>query len=436
MISLVKKNKSIASLEPQVVFENNKYYYLPANILKYKQNKNILLFKDKIFKPKVVYNYNIINKPRDYQESVITELIKIFNKTGNMSGQIKARPGFGKTYTTIYLAHHYKKKTLVIIDIKKIAEQWKEAIVEHTSLTEDDIGLIKGDVFDVEDKTFIITTPQTLASKVKNNFEEWYIKMRDIGIDLIVWDEVHKMGNKWASSSLLFHTDNVIGLSATPYNDKDKDILIKSIVGDVIVDYGVYDMKPTINYVHYDSMLGDKHGKRIVWLWNNRFIQGRSIYNSKLIESSSWLNKITEIVKTNIVDKTNKILIVCMTQKQLFAICEELEHNNISSVKLYSKENDIDKIKDVVIVATYKYVSHAYDHKQLNRLILAVPLMGKKSLIQTIGRIVRTADGKTNAIVYDLIDTSPKFNNIFINTKSMKNKILQNEFIDCNFIDI
>ena len=125
-----------------------------------------------------------------------------------------------------------------------------------------------------------------------------------------------------------------------------------------------------------------------------------------------------------------------MTQIQLFKICEKLKEKNIDSVKLYSKENDIDKVKDRVIVATYKYASHAYDHASLNRLILAVPLMGKKSLIQTIGRIVRTSAGKSNAIVYDLIDISSKFNNIFINTKSMKTKILKNEFTNCKFIDL
>ena len=59
--------------------------------------------------------------------------------------------------------------------------------------------------------------------------------------------------------------------------------------------------------------------------------------------------------------------------------------------------------------------------------------MGRKSLIQSIGRIVRLSESKSDAIVYDLIDIDGGFNNIFI--KSIKNKIniLTNEFENCIF---
>jgi superfamily II DNA or RNA helicase len=110
-----------------------------------------------------------------------------------------------------------------------------------------------------------------------------------------------------------------------------------------------------------------------------------------------------------------------------------LKEKNIKSSKLFSEKNDIDKVNDNVIVATYKYASHAFDYAALNRLILATPLMGRKSLIQSIGRIVRLSESKSDAIVYDLIDIDDGFNNIFI--KSIKNKIniLKNEFENCIF---
>jgi hypothetical protein len=72
------------------------------------------------------------------------------------------------------------------------------------------------------------------------------------------------MGVKYASASLLFNTPNVIGLSATPYNPKERDILIKGIFNEVIVKYGEYDFQPTIKFVKYNSELGEKYGNRVV----------------------------------------------------------------------------------------------------------------------------------------------------------------------------
>ena len=132
-------------------------------------------------------------------------------------------------------------------------------------------------------------------------------------------------------------------------------------------------------------------------------------------------------------DNKNKIIIMCMTQIQLEFICTFLENKGLRPTKLYSKKHEIDKTKDDIIVATYKYASHAFDYKELNRLILAVPLSGKKSLIQTIGRVVRTAPNKTDAIVYDLIDIDPGFRKLFVNGINVKVNILNSEFDNCKF---
>jgi superfamily II DNA or RNA helicase len=439
MFTTIRKNDYTITndLLPFVIFENENYYYFPRYIKTYINHPNLINFIDSKFVPSDVRSFEMLTSPRDYQIPIIDTVLEYYKNNGYISGIIKARPGYGKTFSAIYISCQLNKKTLVVIDIKKIAEQWKDAILEHTNLTENDIGLIKGNIFDVEDKTFIITTPQTLSSKVKRNFKDAYLLFRDIGIDMVIIDEAHKMGNVWASASLLYQTNNVIGLSATPYNEKDKDILIRSIVGDIMVEYGEYDFHPTIKYVQYNSGLGATYGKRVNWLWNTRFEQGRSVYNSKLTESTAWINTICSIVKADILpDNNNRMIIICTTQQQLLFIHDALSVIGIDSVKLYSKENTIDKNVDRVIVATYKYASHAFDYKELNRLILAIPLMGKKSLIQSIGRIVRSSLNKSDAIVYDMIDIDSGFNGIFKKTIDSKTKILQTEFDTATFENI
>lgn len=69
----------------------------------------------------------------------------------------------------------------------------------------------------------------------------------------------------------------------------------------------------------------------------------------------------------------------------------------------------------------------------LSALILACPLAGKKSLIQVIGRILRSKEGKKNPIVIDLIDMG--FPQFFLPEVKKKIKILSSEFTGCQLYD-
>jgi len=67
------------------------------------------------------------------------------------------------------------------------------------------------------------------------------------------------------------------------------------------------------------------------------------------------------------------------------------------------------------------------DYKELSCLILCTPLAGKKSLIQVIGRILRTCTDKIKPVVIDFADMSiPSFT---IPEVRMKKQIISNEFL-------
>lgn len=433
MFCTISNDKCDSKLEPYILYKNEKHSYLPRYISDYISNKNIYQYIDPKFVPEKTKPYNFLTEVRPEQVDVLNSILQVYNANGSVNGIIHARPGFGKSFSSIWLAWKLQKKTLIIIDTINIINQWKTEILKHTDLTEDDIGIIKGKKCEVDGKLFILATPQTLASMIKRDIKDAYAKLRDAGIDLICWDEVHIMGGKYASASLLFNTKNIIGLSATPYNPHERDTLIKSIFGEVLVKYGEYDFQPTVKFIKYNSGLGDKYGKRVCYMWSKDFIQGRSIYNSKLTESTTWIENIYTIVKQE-VEAGNKIILLCMTKIQLLFICKYLESKGIVTTKLYSEKNDIDKLQDNTIVATYKYASKAFDYAELSRLILTVPLSGKKSLIQSIGRIVRKFEGKTDATVYDLIDTDAGFRELFTLSINVKINILKSEFDDCEFI--
>jgi superfamily II DNA or RNA helicase len=249
-----------------ILYNNDKNIYLPRNIKELYKDSNITKYVDNSFSPSVIEPYNFVSTLKSEQCDIINSLRDVYDRDGCISGILHIRCGLGKTFLSIYLANLLNKKTIVFVDNDTIAKQWKSEILSHTNLTENDIGLIKADIFDVENKRIIITTPQTFSSKIKRNISNFYKKIKDIGIDLCFYDECHEIGNNYASSLLMLNTKNIIGLTATPYFDKEKGNFIKSVFGNVIIKYTNYDYTPEIKFVKFNSGLGKEYGKRVRFL--------------------------------------------------------------------------------------------------------------------------------------------------------------------------
>ncbi len=64
------------------------------------------------------------------------------------------------------------------------------------------------------------------------------------------------------------------------------------------------------------------------------------------------------------------------------------------------------------VFATLALVSEGLNQKQLNTLILATPFSNEARFIQAVGRAVRALEGKTGALVFDLVDSAKVFLNM------------------------
>ena len=377
-------------------------------------------------------NIKFTGKLRDEQKQIVNHVIKLYNQNKNqINGIIKARPGLGKTVLSIYLAVKLKLKVCIIVDSTNLLEQWIKEILNFTDLTAKDIGLIKQKNF-TTNKPFTIAMVQTLHSKLKDNFVDFFNKIDSSNFNLIIYDEVHKSSSapEFSKTTLLFRTKNIIGLSATPFNYGVHEILMKHSIGEIIFETKKYDLKPIYCLLYYNSKLNTSKTKQLYIM--KELFHKRAIYNKIIVESTTYLNKIVDITQ-RLLNKKHRIIIICFTKKQVLTISQWLTNNKIKNRRFYGEEREIDKKNDNVIVATYSYAGTGFDFKELSSLILACPLAGKKSLIQVIGRILRLCNNKITPVVVDLIDLCvPTFS---LPDVKRKKKIINEEF-DCQILEV
>jgi superfamily II DNA or RNA helicase len=426
-----------------IIYENEEFSFLPRLFYKNYPSKYLIFSKDDEWSAQTI-KAEFTKQLRPYQNDIILDVEGSYNTSGNLSGIIKSNPGSGKTVMGIYLAVHYKLKTMIVVDQSNLVNQWVDTIINFTNIPEERIGYIQGPKLELDNCDIIIAMAQTLVSRLHRTVEVdndgetkkelddgfingFYETIRDCGIDLVLYDECHVTGSakKFTTSSFLFNTNNIIGLSATPFQDGLAQILMTNTVGDIISESVEYEEVPAINFVKYHSNLPQKSIQYIHKMNNYDFIAGRSAYNKMIVESKEYISVINKIVNKLIKNK-HVIIIIAFTKKQVELISESLDHPNKT---YYAKKNDLDKEKDNIIVSTYSKTGKGFDMPRLSAAILASPLAGKKSLIQVIGRIVRSANGKQSPTIYDLIDLS--VGTLMTDNLHIKEKILENEFIGC-----
>ncbi len=413
-----------------ILFETKDAYFLPRLFAENFPGNHLEVFnKKEELNPSQIDGMDFTGKLRDEQVPIVKKILDIYNKNGHVNGIIKARPGLGKTVLSVYLAKELGMKTLIVVDNQNLMKQWIKAFLEFTNLTEQHIGVIQQKHFNI-DRPIIIAMAQTLLSKLKSNMQTAFQSIDKGRIGVVIYDEVHATSSApvFAKISLLFRTRNIIGLSATPFQTGAAEILMKNTVGDIVYETNQYDLTPEYRLLYYKSDLSKKYINVLTHITD--YLTRKSIYNKAIIGSEKYLNLIINETKKALANK-HKIIILCFTKNQVNTISDRLTDIGIENKKFYGEERTIEYNEDI-LVATYSFAGKGFDYKDLSCLILACPLAGKKSLIQVIGRILRSNEGKQKPLVIDLADmTVPTFT---IPEIKMKKKIVSNEF-HCKIIE-
>ena len=330
---------------------------------------------------------------RDYQQPAVDAAVE----RGN--GVIVSPAGSGKTVMGLELIARLRQPALWVTHTKELLYQAIDRAVEFLQLPKETIG-IYGDGKKTIGEKLTVGLVQTLVKGIPQELLD--------GVGCVILDEAHHC----PASSFLdvvsqFPAKYRYGLTATPYR---KDGLTKpmywslgykvfEVVADTLMDAGKV-IRPAVKFVesNFYYPYDDDYAAMVTALTEDT-------ERNKLI-----IDKLdAEAVSGHYCIVLSERVDHCYVLRELLAhaaphILSEVLVGNVAKIK---RQEIIERLrnKDIqVIFATNPLAEEGLDLPHLSRLFLTCPSRNKRKVIQAVGRIMRPCEGKTDAVVYDVID--------------------------------
>lgn len=336
-------------------------------------------------------------KYRPYQYKAVVDLI-----SNGPEGLLVAPPGSGKTVIGISLVPLLGQPAMWLTHTDRLAKQTLERIHSFLPcLKNEDVGYIGASKWNVG-KIITVAMVQTLIKRPIELF-----KLRN-EFGLVILDECHHC----AATTFLnvvsqLNPYYLYGLTATPYRRDKLEALMFQTLGEKSVTITMKEVEkaggiiiPTIKY----KAIRSKH------------ITGVSI-QTILKDYIVNNNKRNGIIVGDILKEAmaGNFCIVISDRKAHCEILYELISTSWKKTGIatgnYSKKYVDEQVSRfynneiTVLVTTFALLGEGFDVDFLNRAFITMPFRAEGKAEQLIGRVQRTAKGKTDAIVYDYVDT-------------------------------
>ena len=309
---------------------------------------------------------------------------------------LKVRTGFGKTPLILSFLGRIGRNALIIVPKTDLMEQWRKMIVEHTNLTEAQIGHVQADRAEYKDK------PLTLAMLHSVCRDKYGSEFRN-HFGVIVWDEIHKTGSfEFSKTVSMFSARYRVGMSATLERIDGMDVVFRHHLGETMISLPSEreeEVRPRILVLQYN-------GNRVhlpQWSRGLDVIKKRGMIISALADdkarSDFLLPRIISIALSG-----RRVLVLSERIAQLEYLLARTDKKHLPGLYI-NKTSDVRKkwiLENARIVyATTGMFALGNDVPDLAALVFATP---QAHILQAIGRILRLCEGKKRPIVLDVVD--------------------------------
>lgn len=347
-------------------------------------------------------------KPREEQVEAAEFLVN--NKCGFRP--LALRPGFGKTFLSINSIVRIGYRAIIVLG--QLIDQWINSIFQFTTLTKDDIYVVKGfdslkDLWTMIDNGYkpkiLLFSTRTLDLYALEH-AEGYNTLRSyeelctvLGIGIKVIDECHL---KFGTNSQIDFRSNIkvnIYLSATYQRTSRDGKRIFDMYFPAELKYGEQLVKryTTVEFAFYHLNIFREHLSRF------KTVKGynHALYENYLVRQRKYLNLfVNDVISPmlyqyffNVRKIGQHCLILCKSRKFTLALADTIikkidDSETVSTFFSGDKDyGDEERLKSDIIVSTINSCGTGRDIKGLKTCINTVSMSSPPQVIQCLGRL-------------------------------------------------
>lgn len=280
------------------------------------------------------------------------------------------------------------------------------------------------------DKNVVISTWQSLYTLPKEYFEQY---------DFVIGDEAHlfKAQSLTTIMTSLINTQYRIGLTGTLDGTKTHKLVLEGLFGPVRKVVSTKELMDAGQVADLEiKCLLLKHPEDICKLMKKAKYPDELEYLIFNVARNKFIRNLTLSLEGNslilyqFVDKHGKILYNMILEaeklgdRKVFFI-----HGKVDADAREEVRRIMETETNAIVVASYGTFSTGINIRNLHNVVFASPSKSRVRNLQSIGRGLRNAEGKTKAVLYDIADDlrSGDYTNFTLNHFSERVKIYNEE---------
>jgi superfamily II DNA or RNA helicase len=336
------------------------------------------------------------HEPRDYQINAVYDALKYNRKL------LVSPTASGKSLMIYSIVRYFTerdKKILLVVPTTSLVEQMYKDFEDYSWNAEDYCHKIYSGKEKTTDKNVIITTWQSIYNLNRKFFEDF---------DVVIGDEAHQFKSK-SLVGIMTKLDNTkyrYGFTGTLDGSQTHKWVLEGLFGP---SYKVTQTKDLIEKGHlskldikvlllkHDEHKFNEYEEEIQYLIThekrNNFIKnlvldlkGNSLVLFNRVESHG--QPLYELINSS-----------ASKDRKIFFVYGGVDVEERERVRAITEKED-----NAIIVASYGTFSTGINIKNLHNVIFASPSKSRVRNLQSIGRVLRKGNNKTQAVLYDIAD--------------------------------